>query len=85
MLFVYRGRASFYLRESTTREFPPFEIQEGHCGMNATRLTGTILLQREFYKYLGSFHRLGLDLHLPLKQVDPFLHAANTHPFFSGG
>lgn len=44
-----------------------------------------ILPQGDLDKYLGAFHRLRLNGHLALKQVGPFLHAVNAHPFCVGG
>jgi hypothetical protein len=38
-------------------------------------------IRRDFDQYLCAFHRLRLNGHLALKQVDPFLHTANAHPF----
>ncbi len=83
-LFVHRGRASFCLRKCTSREFPPVVLQEGQCGFYY-RFAGILPLQRDFDKYLGAFHRLRLNCHLALKQFDPFLHAADAHPFCSHG
>lgn len=50
-----------------------------------SRFGEMIFLQRNFDKNLGAFHRLRLNCHLTMKQIDPFLHAANAHPFCGGG
>jgi hypothetical protein len=84
MIIVHRGRASFYLGEFLSREIPPDICVRLSAGFMTLSFDGMVLLNWDFDKYPGAFHRLRVNCHLVLEQVDPFLHAENAQPFCGG-
>jgi hypothetical protein len=59
-------------------------LTQGGAGFMTFSFDGMVSLNWDFDKYRGAFHRLRMNCHLALEQVDPFLHAENADPLCGG-